>query len=135
MRHHNGWMVTILLPRSADWQCRPDKKSGQPEGRPLFLSIRGLSVYCFRRSDLHRRQPAEAIRLEAIGDGEELIRDLLRYLAHLSFANDDAVNRTNGRDFGRRACKEHLVGAVKQFARKRLFEDGLAELTRNRQHA
>src|SRR5579871_3002868 len=78
--------------------------------------------------DVDWREPSEAIGLEAVGDGEELVGDLLGDFAGFAVADDYAVDAADGRDFRSGSGEEDFVGDVEQLARDRLLDYGEAEV-------
>jgi len=58
--------------------------------------VQCLDGYWFVGGDFDRGEPAEAVWLEAVGDAEEFVGDVLCNLAGLSVADDDAVNGADG---------------------------------------
>src|SRR5665213_4311569 len=106
--------------------------------RPSFgFSLFTASRLCGNRfSSLHinRRQPAEAVWLQAVGDGEELLTELARNFAWLAVGHQDLVDRADRLYFGGCAGKEHFVGYVKHFARNGLLGYGKAQVPGDGQH-
>src|SRR5579884_1358038 len=76
------------------------------------------------------REPAEAVRRFPFHDREELPLQPLSHRPALSLADHDAVNRTYGRDLGRRPREEHFVGNVQHLARHRRFHQLYAQTAR-----
>src|SRR5664279_4981873 len=107
---------------------------------PLYFASYSLERWrlygdWFGGVDLYRRQPAEAIRLEAVGYSVELVGDFLRDFAGLAVADKDAVDRADRRNLRSRTGEEDFVGNVEQFPRNGLLRDREAEMPGDGEHA
>src|SRR5580658_4509705 len=105
------------------------KRASAVNGRPSLLNdCVSSSRHWLGSVDFDRGEPAEAVGLEAVGNTEKLVGNLLRDFAHLAVAYHNPVDSADGGNFGRSAGEEDFVGNVEQFARESLLSDSQAEM-------
>ena len=79
--------------------------------------------------DLDGCKPVIAVWLESVDESEELVVNGLRDRSHRAIADEDTIDGAEVGDLCCGAGEERLVSDVKEFARKRLFDDLHTEVT------
>src|ERR1035437_9310069 len=112
-----GLKPMLMLHRYAGTEVRPYLKAGLFGG--VRLDADGLGDW-----NLHRGQPAVAIRFDPVYDSEELPVDGRRDRSHFAVGDHDAVDGAKVRDLGCGSAEEGFVADVEHLARQRLLDDG-----------
>jgi len=75
-----------------------------------------------------------AVGFFAAGDGEEFVLDAFGDGAAGAVADDEAIDRADGRDFDGSAAEKQFICDVEHLARNDLFDDGNFELAAQSHH-